>query len=109
MAFFDEVPIRAEAAELFDLYQSMMRLSMGGLLNMEQKQDYLDKMTRIVELQKIMYFRAKYSEEDDAFEFIQHMKQCSRILGYDGDVDEVFTAMESDLNKAQQALNMGDT
>ena len=63
--------------ELFDLYQSMMRLSMGGLYNMEQKQDYLDKMTRIVELQKVMYFRAKYSaEEDDAFEFIQHMKQC---------------------------------
>jgi|TARA_B100001094_G_C17862909_1_gene638302 hypothetical protein len=105
MAFFDEVPIRAEAAELFDLYQRMMQISMGGLYSMKLKQEYLDKLTRIIELQKIMYFRAKYSEEDDAFEFIQHLKKCSTMLGYDGDIDEVFLSMEADLLKAQQALN----
>lgn len=105
MAFFDEVPIRAEAAELFDLYQRMMQISMGGLYSMKLKQEYLDKLTRIVELQKVMYFRAKYSEDDDAFEFVQHLKKCSEMLGYNGNIDEVFTSMEADLTKAQEALN----
>jgi hypothetical protein len=27
------------------------------------------------------------------------------MLGYDGDIDEVFLSMEADLLKAQQALN----
>lgn len=105
MAFFDEIPIRAEAAELFDLYQRMMQLSMGGLHNMKLKEEYLDKLTRILELQKVMYFRAKYSEEDDAFDFCQHLKQCANMLGYEGDVEETFKAMENDVVSCRELLN----
>lgn len=105
MAFFDEATVRAEAAELFDLYQSMMRLSVGGLYGMEQKQEYLDNLKRIIEIQKIMHFRAKYSDEPDADDFVGHLKTCSEVLGYKGNVDEVFLAMEADLNRAQEVLN----
>jgi hypothetical protein len=105
MAFFDDIPIRAEAAELFDLYQRMMQLSMGGLYSMKLKEEYLDKLTRILELQKIMYFRAKYSEEDDAFDFCQHLKKCANMLGYEGDVEETFKAMENDVASCRELLN----
>ena len=107
MAFFDDVPIRAEAAELFDLYQRMVQISMGGMSSMELKEEYLDKLTRIIELQKIMYFRAKYSEEDDAFQFCQHLKQCANVLGYDGDIDETFKAMEKDVANCKEFLEKG--
>ena len=107
MAFFDDVPIRAENAELFDLYQRMIQISMGGMSSMKLKEEYLDKLTRIIELQKIMYFRAKYSEEDDAFEFCQHLKQCANVLGYDGDIDETFKAMEQDVNNCKEFLEKG--
>jgi len=104
MAFFDEAHIRAEAAELFDLYQRLMQLSMGGCITMETKIEYLEKISRVVELQKIMYFRAKYSEEKDAAEFVQHLTQCANMLGYDGHIDEVFVDMEADIHKANEIL-----
>ena len=107
MAFFDDIPIRAEAAELFDLYQRMMQISMGGLHSMELKTEYLDKLSRILELQKIMWFRAKYSEEDDAFEFCQHLKKCAEMLGYKGDIDETFKAMENDVASCREILQGG--
>ena len=105
MAFFDEPPIRAEAAELFDLYQRMMQISMGGMNSMEIKREYLDNLKRIIEIQKIMHFRAKYSDEPDANDFVGHLKKCSEVLGYRGNVDEVFLAMEADIRKAQEVLN----
>lgn len=104
MAFFDEAHIRAEAAELFDLYQRLMQLSMGGCQSIETKTEYLEKISRVVELQKIMYFRAKYSDQEDASEFVGHLKNCANMLGYNGDIDEVFIAMETDINKAKEVL-----
>ena len=74
---------------------------------MKLKEEYLDKLSRIIELQKIMYFRAKYSEEDDAFEFCQHLKQCANVLGYDGDIDETFKAMEQDVATAKNSWRRG--
>jgi len=105
MAFFDDAPVRAEAAELFDTYQTLMQISVGGIGNKETAEKYIDNLARVIELQKIMYFRAKYSEEDDAFEFCQHLKKCANTLGYDGDVDEVFVNMESDITKARKAMS----
>jgi len=105
MAFFDDAPVRAEAAELFDRYQTLMQISVGGIGKKETAEKYIDNLERVIELQQVMYFRAKYSEEDDAFEFCQHLKQCANVLGYDGDVEEVFTNMQADINKARKAMS----
>ncbi len=105
MAFFDDVPIRAEAVELFDKYQTLMQISAGEIGKKETAEKYIDNLERVIELQQVMYFRAKYSEEDDAFEFCQHLKQCANMLGYDGDVEEVFTNMQSDISKARKAMS----
>tara|TARA_B100001113_G_scaffold352206_1_gene353031 strand:+ start:1103 stop:1432 length:330 start_codon:yes stop_codon:yes gene_type:complete len=109
MAFFDNPIIRAESVQLFEVYQRLVDLSARGTtLNNEDKIEYLEKVARVIELQKVLYFRAKYSEEDDAFEFIQYLKQSARLLGYDnGDVDECFVTMQADVERAIDLLENG--
>tara|TARA_B100000401_G_C52615193_1_gene628644 strand:+ start:249 stop:575 length:327 start_codon:yes stop_codon:yes gene_type:complete len=107
MAFFDNPIIRAESVELFEIYQRLVDLaSRGTLLNNEEKKEYLEKVGRVIELQKVLYFRAKYSEDDDAFEFIQYLKQSARLLGYtNGDIDECFVSMQADVERALELLD----
>ena len=102
MAFFDNPIIRAESVQLFEIYQRLVDLSSRGMtLDNEEKKEYLEKVGRVIELQKVLYFRAKYSEDDDAFEFIQYLKQSARLLGYtNGDIDECFVSMRADVERA---------
>lgn len=107
MAFFDNPIIRAESAQLFEIYQRLVDLSSRGMtLDNEEKKEYLEKVGRVIELQKVLYFRAKYSEDDDAFEFIQYLKQSARLLGYtNGDIDECFVSMQADVERALELLD----
>ena len=112
MAFFDNPIIRSESVQLFELYQRLVDLSSRGggtnALNHDDKIEYLEKVARVIELQKVLYFRAKYSEDDDAFEFIQYLKNSARLLGYtNGDVDECFVSMQADIEKAIDLLQNG--
>ena len=107
MAFFDNPIIRAESVQLFEIYQRLVDLSSRGMpLDNEEKKEYLEKVGRVIELQKVLYFRAKYSEDDDAFEFIQYLKQSARLLGYtNGDIDECFVSMQADVERALELLD----
>ena len=107
MAFFDNPIIRAESVQLFEIYQRLVDLSSRGMtLDNEEKKEYLEKVGRVIELQKVLYFRAKYSEDDDAFEFLQYLKQSARLLGYtNGDIDECFVSMQADVERALELLD----
>ena len=107
MAFFDNPIIRAESVQLFEIYQRLVDLSSRGMtLDNEEKKEYLEKVGRVIELQKVLYFRAKYSEDDDAVEFIQYLKQSARLLGYtNGDIDECFVSMQADVERALELLD----
>ena len=107
MAFFDNPIIRTESVQLFEIYQRLVDLSSRGMtLDNEEKKEYLEKVGRVIELQKVLYFRAKYSEDDDAFEFIQYLKQSARLLGYtNGDIDECFVSMQADVERALELLD----
>ena len=107
MAFFDNPIIRAESVQLFEIYQRLVDLSSRGMtLDNEEKKEYLEKVGRVIELQKVLYFRAKYSEDDDAFEFIQYLKQSARLLGYtNGDIDECFVSMQADVERALELFD----
>ena len=102
MAFFDNPIIRAESVELFEIYQRLVDLSSRGtLLNNEEKKEYLEKVGRVIELQKVLYFSSRYSKDEDASDFIEYLKQSAKLLGYtDGDIDECFVTMQADVERA---------
>lgn len=104
MSFFDNEIIRSEAAQLFELYERLMQLAMTGCTTLDQKKEYLQKIQRVVELQEVLYFRAKYSEQEDASEFVEHLRNSANMLGYRGDIESVFISMKTDIEKAIEIL-----
>ena len=107
MAFFDNPIIRAESVQLFEIYQRLVDLSSRGMtLDNEEKKEYLEKVGRVIELQKVLYFRARYSKDEDASDFIEYLKQSAKLLGYtDGDIDECFVTMQADVERALELLD----
>ena len=57
MAFFDNHIIRAESVQLFEIYQRLVDLSSRGMtLDNEEKKEYLEKVGRVIELQKVIKY-----------------------------------------------------
>jgi len=54
---------------------------MGLMLNVEQKRDQLTKMLRLIELQQTMYMRVILSEDPDAKQLVDQVKNAAQMLG----------------------------
>ena len=62
-----------------DLYMDINR--MGLMLNLDQKREQLDKMLRLIELQQTMYMRVTLSEDPEAKQLVDQVKNAAKMLG----------------------------
>ena len=62
-----------------DLYMDINR--MGLMLNAKEKREQLDKMMRLIELQQTMYMRVTLSEDPDAKQLVDQVKNAAAMLG----------------------------
>ena len=79
MKFFQSEVVQRELAQMQDLYMDINR--MGLMLNVEQKRDQLTKMLRLIELQQTMYMRVILSEDPDAKQLVDQVKNAAQMLG----------------------------
>ena len=79
MKFFQSEVVQKELTQMQDLYMDINR--MGLMLNLDQKREQLDKMLRLIELQQTMYMRVTLSEDPDAKQLVQQVKQAATMLG----------------------------
>jgi len=54
---------------------------MGLMLNVTQKKEQLEKMLRLIELQQTMYMRVTLSEDPDAKQLVDQVKNAASMLG----------------------------
>jgi len=100
MDFFDNEIIRAEAAELMETFQEIQSLLMSQKFrSQEGGLRYLQLMERLLELQEMIFFRAKYSKEEDAKEYIEVLNKTLPIVSKAGETDpsQVFRRMKQEL------------
>ena len=62
-----------------DLYMEINK--MGLMLNVTQKKEQLEKMLRLIELQQTMYMRVTLSEDPDAKQLVDQVKNAASMLG----------------------------
>ena len=79
MKFFQSEVVQKELTQMQELYMDINR--MGLMLNLSQKREQLDKMLRLIELQQTMYMRVTLSEDPDAKQLVQQVKQAATMLG----------------------------
>jgi hypothetical protein len=108
MSFFEEELIRDELEEMSKLYQEISFLMYSPHEKSEDdRKECLEKLERLVELQELLYFRAKYSSDNDAEEFVEMLRASAVFLGVssDTDVSQIFAQMKKDISKAKERLD----
>ena len=79
MKFFQSEVVQKELSQMQNLYMDINR--MGLLLNVDQKREQLDKMMRLIELQQTMYMRVTLSQDPDAKQLVDQVKNAAQMLG----------------------------
>ena len=100
MDFFDNEIIRAEAAELMETFEEIQSLLLSSKFRTQEGSlRYLNLVERLLELQEMIFFRAKYSKEEDAKEYIEVLNKTLPIVSKEGETDpsQVFRRMKQEL------------
>ncbi len=109
MQFFDNEIIRSESAEMMQTYEDLVDL-MGSakFRSPEGLNQYLVKISRMIELQEMIYFRAKYSSEEDAQEFVNFLNSSFPLVAVKGetDVTKSFRRMRSDIERMKESIDL---
>ena len=79
MKFFQSEVVQKELTQMQDLYMEINK--MGLMLNVSQKKEQLVKMLRLIELQQTMYMRVTLSEDPDAKQLVEQVKNAASMLG----------------------------
>ncbi len=108
MSFFEQELIRDELEEMTNLYQEIAFLMYTPHEKTENiRKECLDKLERLVELQELLYFRAKYSSDTEAEEFVEMLRASAAFLGVPSDIDvsQIFIQMKEDISRAKEKLD----
>ena len=79
MKFFQSEVVQKELTQMQDLYMEINK--MGLMLNVTQKKEQLVKMLRLIELQQTMYMRVTLSQDPDAKQLVDQVKNAAQMLG----------------------------
>ena len=110
MQFFDHDIVRSEAAELMRIQEDLNDLfKTGKFRTKEGREIYFFLMERLLDIQHVIYFRAKYSEHDDAKEYIRTLKDHLPLVARHGetDVSQVYERMKRDLKQIKDFVVEG--
>lgn len=105
MEFFDNDIIRAEAAELMQTFEEIQDLSNSSkFYSREGGMRYFELMERLLELQEMIYFRAKYSNKDDAKEFVDVLSRTLPFVAREGETDasQVLSRMRHEVSSMKK-------
>tara|TARA_B100001996_G_scaffold3636_1_gene3088 strand:- start:264 stop:587 length:324 start_codon:yes stop_codon:yes gene_type:complete len=77
--FFNSEIVQEELSRMQELYLEINR--MGLLLSVEDKREQLNKMLQLINLQQTMYMRVSLSDDPDAKQLVNQVKQAATMLG----------------------------
>ena len=77
--FFKSEVVQKELQDMGELYMEINR--MGLVLSIDQKREQLHKMMRLIEIQQTMYMRVSLSDDPDAKQLVEQVKNAAKMLG----------------------------
>jgi hypothetical protein len=102
-SFFNSEFIQQELQEIDDLqnflYGSVLTF---GRMNREDKLEHIDKMSLLLEKQRIMYTRLSLSNDPKAVRMKENLKRSVLLMGFPEDTD--INLLFSDMNKTIESL-----
>ena len=88
MSFFDSDIVRSEMVEINelqeDVYENFMRFP---YMNNADKAHHINKLSKLIDKQKIVYARLSLSDDPDAKEMKEKIMESAKSMGLPADVD----------------------
>ena len=77
--FFKSEVVQKELQDMGELYMEINR--MGLVLSIDEKREQLHKMMRLIEIQQTMYMRVSLSDDPEAKQLVDQVKNAASMLG----------------------------
>ena len=106
--FFKSEIVREELREINDLqedlYVNVMKFSR---MNKEQQLEHVDKLSTLLEKQKVMYTRLSLSNDPDALEMKENLRRSMTIMGFSPDVDMnyLFQSFRATIDSLRESID----
>ena len=107
--FFDSPLVREELEQINELQQEVY----GSLISFpnlspEEQQEHIDKLSLLLEKQKIMYGRLSLSDDPQAIEMKETMRKSVTLMGFPSgtSVERLFEGMEKTIEQLKNLNKM---
>ena len=106
--FFDSDIVRQELQEKNELQLSIYKNAMKfGTFSREDKVDHIEKLTELLERQKVMYTRISLSDDKEAIELKNHLQKSVELMGFPEGTDMLllFSGMSNTIDNMKSQLD----
>ena len=106
--FFDSDIVREELQEINELQLSIYKNAMKfGTFSREDKVDHIEKLTELLERQRVMYTRISLSDDKEAIDLKNHLQKSVELMGFpEGtDMSLLFSGMSHTIDNLKTQLD----
>ena len=106
--FFDADIVREELQEINQLQMSIYRNAMKfGTFCREDKVDHIERLTELLERQKVMYTRISLSDDKEAIDLKNHLQKSVELMGFPEGTDMLllFSGMSNTIDNMKSQLD----
>ena len=106
--FFDSEIVREELQEINQLQMSIYRNAMKfGTFSREDKVDHIEKLTELLERQRVMYTRISLSDDKEAIDLKNHLQKSVELMGFPEGTDMLllFSGMSNTIENMKSQLD----
>ena len=107
--FFDSPLVREELEEINELQQEVYGTLISFMnLSPEEQQEHINKLSLLLEKQKIMYGRLSLSDDPQAIEMKETMRKSVTLMGFPSgtSVERLFEGMEKTIEQLKNLNKM---
>jgi len=106
--FFDSDIIQEELKEINELQQDLYGSILSfGKLSREEKIEHIDKLTVLLDKQRIMYTRLSLSDDPQAVEMKENLRKSVALMGFppETDMSILFNSMTKTIESLKQYID----
>ena len=106
--FFDSDIVREELQEINELQMTIYRNAMKfGTFSRDDKVDHIEKLTELLERQRVMYTRITLSDDQEAKDLKKHLQKSVELMGFPEGTDMLllFSGMSNTIENLKKSID----
>ena len=106
--FFKSEIVMEELREINELQEEVyVNIMKFGRMTKEEQLEHVDKLSTLLEKQKVMYARLSLSDDPDALERKENLRNSMTLMGFSADTDmnTLFQSMRATIDSLRESLD----